>query len=195
MQRSKSNKGRRTQRKNAPGAFSISGAGDQIVKRLTLTGQVLASGAGTVLPVTEYKTADVQSASAAEWASFAARYQQYRIRAIRVRGKAVLPVQSATAAHSVLYMGDYIGSSTPATAAQVYSDENVREVTTNKDFSYVATWRKNPNAKLWNPTASTIPSANEFSIVVASPATPPVTTATTYYAITEEWEVEFKGSQ
>jgi hypothetical protein len=184
-------------RKNKTQAFSkaMSNAGDTIVKRLTLPALILATGAGTAIPVTEYKSGDVQSVSATEWASFAARYQQFRVRAIRVRGKATQPVQLATVAHSTLYQGDYIGSSAPATAVQIFSDENVKETATYKDFTYVATWSRNPNARLWNPTASTPPSANQFSIAVASPATPALTTATTYYAVTEEWEVEFRGSQ
>jgi hypothetical protein len=188
-------KGTRKNKSFKPFSMAMSNAGDSIIKRLTLPALTLATGAGTSIPVTEYKSGDVQSVSASEWASFAARYQQFRVRAIRIRGKATQPVQLATVAHSVLYMGDYIGSAAPASSTQVFSDENVKEIATYKDFVYVATWSRNPNAKLWNPTASTPASANMFSIAVASPATPPLTTATTYYAVTEEWEVEFRGSQ
>jgi hypothetical protein len=92
-------------------------------------------------------------------------------------------------------MGDYLGASGPASAAQVYSDEHVRECGTYRDFTYTATWKRNPNALLWNPSNAGIPLANRYAVVVASPATPPVTTATTYYAVTLEWEVEFRGSQ
>jgi len=176
-------------------AFSIESAGDQIVKRMTLAGQTFATGAGTVLPIQAYTSAEVQSLPATEWASFAARYQQYRVRAIRIRGKAVNPVQSATITHGVLYRGDYIGASAPASAAQVLSDENVQEVATCKDYSDVVTWVRNPNAKLWNPTSAAIPVANTFAWVAASATTPALTTATTYYALVVEWEVEFRGSQ
>jgi hypothetical protein len=195
--KSSSSKRVKGSRKNKTQAFSkaMSNAGDVIVKRLTLPALTLATGAGTSIPVTVYKSGDVQSVSATEWASFAARYQQFRVRAIRVRGKATQPVQLATVAHSTLYQGDFIGSSTPSTAVQIFSDEHVKETATYKDFTYVATWSRNPNAKLWNPTASTPASANQFAIAVASPATPALTTATTYYAVTEEWEVEFRGSQ
>jgi hypothetical protein len=177
------------------GAFSIDNAGDQIVKRMTISGDVLATGAGTQIPVTAISSAEVQAAPASEWASFAARYQQYRVRAIRVTGKAIQPIQTATSSHSVLYRGDFIGSSSPSTAAQVLSDENVRECATHKDFRDIVTWSRNPNAMLWNPTSAAIPTANEFSWVAASPGVPPLTTATTYYALTVEYEVEFRGSQ
>jgi len=170
-------------------------AGDQIVKRMTIPGLTLATGAGTVIPITSVATALVQSAPASEWASFAARYQQYRVRAIRVTGKAVLPVQGASVFHSVLYRGDYIGSATPTSLAQVLSDENVKECTTCKDFRDIVTWQRNPNAKLWNPTSAAIPAANQFAWVCASATPPAITTATTYYAYLAEFEVEFRGSQ
>jgi hypothetical protein len=170
-------------------------AGDQIVKRMTLPDYVLATGAGTAIPVQGVTSAQVQSVPATEWASFAARYQQYRVRAIRVRGKAINPVQSATITHGVLFRGDYIGASLPGSAAQVLSDENVQEVTTCKDFSDVVTWVRNPNARLWNPTSAAIPAANSFAWVCASAPVPALATATTYYALVFEWEVEFRGSQ
>jgi hypothetical protein len=188
-------------RKNrTAGSFgrALSNAGDIIVKRCTLSGQVLATGAGTVIPVTSFTSSQVESGPAVEFASFASRYQQYRVRAIRVRGKATQPTQSnesAIIAHSTLYQGDYIGSAAPGSSAQVFSDERVKETATCKDFSYVATWSRNPNAMLWNPTSAAIPSANQFAIVVASPTAPAMTSGVTYYAVTVEWEVEFRGSQ
>jgi hypothetical protein len=178
-----------------PIGSSIERAGDLIVKRMTLPNATLATGAGTALPVSAVFSSGVQSNPATEWASFAARYQQYRVRAIRVRGKAVNPVQSATVSHGVVYRGDYIGASGPASPAQVLSDENSKEVATCKDFEDVVTWARNPNAKLWNTTLAVIPTANVFAWVAASATTPVLTTATTYYALVVEWEVEFRGSQ
>jgi hypothetical protein len=107
--------------------FKVETAGDQIVKRLTLPGSVLATGAGAAIPVTVVASSTVQNAPATEWASFAARYQQYRVRAIRIRGKAIQPIQTATSVHSVLYRGDYIGASVPGSASQVLSDEKLKK--------------------------------------------------------------------
>lgn len=188
----KSGKGNRRNKSRVP--FAIETAGDRIVKRMTFE-TLLATGAGTAIGVTPISSGSVQSDPATEWASFAARYQQYRVRAIRVRGKAINPIQSATVTHSVLYRGDYLGSATPGTAAQVLSDENVKLVTTARDFVDTVTWKANPNAKLWNPTSAIIPAANTYSWVCASPTAPALTTATTYYALVIEWEVEFRGSQ
>jgi len=187
-----------------PFSRKLNDAGDCIVKRLTFPGTVLSTGGSTIIPVTSVTSSQVQSAPATEWASFSARYQQFRVRAIRVTGKAINPVEiiylqagtPVTAlSHSVLYRGDYIGIAAPANSSQVLSDEMVKEVTTNRDFRDIVTWKRNPNAKLWNPTSASIPGANQYSWVCASPATPPLTTATTYYALILEWEVEFRGSQ
>jgi hypothetical protein len=173
----------------------IGNAGDNIIKRLTSPAGILATGAGTAIAVTSISSLQVQSNPATEWASFAARYQQYRVRQIRISGMAVLPIQTATAAHSALYRGDFIGASTPGTSTQILSDENVQVCPTNHSFTDTVTWSKNPNAKLWNPTSAVIPIANGYSWVCGSPASPVMTTATTYYALVIEWEVEYRGSQ
>jgi hypothetical protein len=181
--------------KSTQGAFVISKAGDQIVKRMTVPSLAITTGAGTVLPITSITSSQVQSDPATEWASFAARYQQYRVRAIRVVGKAIQPVQNPTVAHSSFYRGDFIGSSAPGTSAQVFSDENVKVCGTYRDFTDIVTWVRNPNAKLWNPTSASVPTANQFAWVGASATNPLLTTATTYYAVSVEFEVEFRGSQ
>ncbi len=185
---------RRRTSPNTRSGFSNS-AGDIIRKRLTYTGTILATGAGTSIPITGLPSGAVQSLPALEWASFSARYQQYRVRAIRVTGLATNPVQSATITHSSLYRGDYLGVSAPSTSAEVFADENVKTCTTHTSFQDVVNWNRNPNAKLWNPTSATIPIANDFSWVAASATVPALTTGTTYYSLTIEWDVEFRGSQ
>jgi hypothetical protein len=162
---------------------------------MTYSGSTLATGAGTVIAITSILSGNVQSFPAAEWASFAARYQQYRVKAIRLTAKAVNPVQTSTTTHSILYMGDYLGVETPGSAAQLLSDERVRTTSTDKDFSYTVTWSRNPNAKLWTGVGVAIPAINQYAIVVGTPAAPALTTALTYYAYVVEWEVEFRGSQ
>jgi len=194
-QRSKKRAAGRRSNTARPFSKTIEDAGDQIVKRMSFSTLVLATGAGTAIPVTVVTSSDVQSIPATEWASFSARYQQYRVRAIRVTGKAIQPVQTATISHSALFRGDYIGDSPPGGFAQVLADERVKDNSTFKDFRDTITWKRNPNARLWNPTSAAIPAANQYAWVCAS-ATPPVlTTATTYYALVVEWEVEFRGSQ
>jgi hypothetical protein len=173
-----------------------------ISKSFTLPSQSVATTAGNVIAVTtSVKASQVQSGPATEWASFAARYQQYRVKAVRVRMTPVYPVSgppvaSGQTGHSQLYVGDYIGSSVPTTAAQVLSDERAIVVSTFKAFTYTVTSKRNPNALLWNPTTAAVPSANDFGIAWASSTVAALLCASTiYYAYDVEWVVEFRGSQ
>jgi hypothetical protein len=179
---------------------SVSNAGDQIVKRMSFSGTTttLTTGAGTAIgitPIPSDPTGGSGPGPAYEWSSFAARYQQYRVRKMRISGKALLPVQNATQTHSLLFRADYIGTSGPATVPQILADEKSKFNATCHDFVDVVTWVRNPNAKLWNPTNAGPPSANLFTWVCASFASDAMTTATKYYQIVVEWEVEFRGSQ
>jgi len=177
--------------------------GDQIVKKLTLPSLIVSTSAGAILALNTATTSSlVQSNPATEWASFAARYQQYRVRQVRVRMMPVFPVNQGGAGlgvntgHSQLYVADYIGASVPASAAQVLSDERAVVVSTAKGFTFVSTWTKNPNAKLWNPTGAAIPAANVFGIAWASNTNATLMTASVpYFAYDVEWIVEFRGSQ
>jgi hypothetical protein len=188
---------RRAIRTKTPSSFrNLSfGSGDIIVKRLTIPAVPISSGAGGLIGVTQNSTAEVQSIPATEWASFAARYQQYRVRAMRIINKPVLPVNTAAVTHSSLYIADYIGSSVPGSSAQVLSDERARIVSTADSWVYEATWARNPNAMLWNPTTAAIPTANQFGIVLASTSSPALTINTNYLSTSIEYMVEFRGSQ
>jgi hypothetical protein len=170
-------------------------AGDVIVKRMTFPAGGIQSNAAAVIPVTSFTTSGVESDPASEWASFSARYQQYRVRAVRLIGKAKLPVNTATALHGTFYVADFIGTATPSTAAQVLSDERCKVLATYKDFVYEVDWSRNPNARLWNPTSAAIPSANQYGIVWASNPNDTLAVSISYFSTSFEWLVEFRGSQ
>jgi len=114
---------------------------------------------------------------------------------MRVIGKALLPVNTTAKTHSVLFRAEYIGTSEPSTVAQLLADENAKVCSTAQNFEDVVTWDRNPNAKLWNPTSAGVPSANLMSWVCATYAATALTTATQYYQLVLEWEVEFRGAQ
>jgi hypothetical protein len=185
-------------RKMAP-----SSAGDIIVKRMTLpstTANTVSSTAGSIVALdTATSAAVVQSAPATEWASFAARYQQFRVRSVRLILEPVNTVSyqatGVTVNHSSLYSGDYIGTSVPGSAAQVFSDEKARLTNTSKRLSYTVDWSRNPNAKLWNPTNAALPPANNFGIAFASSAAAELAVSYPYFTRSVEWVVEFRGSQ
>lgn len=178
------------------------GLGDTVVKRMTLPGGAIPTTAGAIVAVnTGTTSALVQSAPATEFASFAARYQQYRVRQIRLRLSPVYPANGTPLAagnvgHSQMYVSDYIGTSVPGTAAQILADEGGTAHPTNRVITFTATWAKNPNAKLWNPTNAAVPAANLFGISFASnPTAGLMVAACNYFVSDTEWIVEFRGSQ
>jgi len=174
----------------------MGGDGDTLVKRLTFPAAGIVSSAGGVIALTTDDDSIVESAPASEWASFAARYQQYRVRAMRILAKPAVPVNTATVTHGEIYVSDFIGSSAPSSAAQVLSDERNKIFSTSKAFTYEVDWSRNPNAKLWNPTSASIPVANRFGIAYASnPNYAGLSASTTYFSFSYEWVVEFRGSQ
>jgi len=175
--------------------------GDIIVKRLTLPEGAVSSTAGGIIAVDAVATTgQCQSLPASEWASFAARYQQFRVRAVTVILEPIFPgsgtpTAAATVGHSTLYVGDYIGTAVPGSAAQVLSDERGICINTSKRMVYTVDWARNPNAKLWNPTSAALPAANSMGIAIASNTTVALPAATAIYTTTVMWDVEFRGSQ
>jgi hypothetical protein len=195
-----------TRQKNARARqFALSrgifGDGDIVVKKMTLPGGAVATTAGGQFTVGSLITAaQVQSSPASEWASFAARYQQFRVRSVRLNMEPVFPGSGTPTApgagHGALYASDFIGASAPTTGAQVLSDEGARKFSTSKAVNFLATWARNPNAKLWNPTSAALPVANSYGIAIASDPNAAVLIASTnYYSATYEWEVELRGAQ
>jgi len=195
----KSRKGARrrraTQQADAgiPRAF---GSGDIIVKRMTFCGTTttLTSTGGGAIGITTLAS-DPTVGPAFEWASFSARYQQFRVRAQRIIGKALNPVNTTGLVHSVLFRAEYIGASGPSTVPQLLADEKAQICATSKDFTDLVTWERNPNAKLWNPTSAGVPSANLMNWVCATFASTALTASTKYYQIVQEFEVELRGAQ
>jgi len=177
----------------------VFGEGDIVTKRMTLPGPFLSSNGANVIPVTTFTAAQVQSAPASEWASFAARYQQFRVEFVRLILEPVFvssaAPNNADLGHGSLYVADYIGTAAPGSPAQVLSDEGAIVTSTARRLDARTTWRRNPNAKLWNPTGAALPVANSFGIAVATSPALALEATTTYYTVTQEWLVQFRGSQ
>lgn len=196
MKKSRSSRGRARM-----AGSTLADSSDIIVKRMTIPNSaVIASTAGNILALDTSTTAAlVQSAPASEWASFAARYQQYRVRKVRLLLEPVNTVSFTVAAvavvHTSLYSGDFIGSSVPGSAAQVLSDEKARVTNTSKRLVYTVDWSRNPNARLWNPTSAALPVANSYGVAFASATNAILAANANYFTKTVEFEVEFRGAQ
>jgi len=173
-----------------PRAF---GAGDIILKMMTFPEAGFNASAGGAIAVTSISSSAVQSTPATEWASFAARYQQYRIRSVIVKFTPANVSSFTGIGCGRIFASDYIGTSVPATAVQVLADERCRIHDNMKEWSFTTTHARNPNADLWNPTTAVIPAANTYSFVMASPAD--YAAAQPIGFLTVRWIVELRGSQ
>lgn len=176
------------------------GDGDIISKRMTLPGGQIASTAGGIIAFGVTATAAfVQSVPASEWASFAARYQQFRVRSLTLILEPRFPASgtpiTAVGSHGALYVADFIGASVPASAAQLLSDEAAVVTNTSKKVVFTVDWMRNPNARLWNPTGAALPVANSYGIALAGNPASTLAVSTAFYDSTIMWEVEFRGSQ
>jgi len=171
------------------------GAGDIVRKRITSAIAASSTGAGTTIPVTSINS-DLARTTGTEFASFASRYQEFRVMAIRVTFLPRYNVSDLSGALPLgaFLVGDYIAGNTPISANQLLSDERSVSHTTASLFSYEVTWSGNPNAKLWNATNVAIPTANLYSVVYGSIISV-LLTGTVYYNLIIEWIVEFRGSQ
>jgi hypothetical protein len=175
------------------------GAGDIIVKRFTNGSVISTNASGFIALTTTWKASLVQSQPASEWASFAARYQQYRVRQLKVIGDPAVVVNfyngSAVESIGQIWLGGFIGASAPTSAVQVLSDERSLVQSASKRFVFTVTWKDNPNAKLWNPTSAAVPTANDYGIAIASNTNVSMLASQEVYSLTFLWDVELRGSQ
>jgi hypothetical protein len=172
-------------------------SGDVIVKRMTIPSLLIPVNGAFVIPVTTFDSTLVQSTPATEFASFAARYQQYRVRSMTLVTKAIHPTTDTLMInHSTMYVSDFIGTSAPTSGAQVLADERAKQFSTARDWSFSVSWDRNPNAKLWNPTSAVIPAANSYGVALCSnPALPLSTVAIDVFSLAILFEIELRGSQ
>jgi len=175
-----------------PRQVLASGAGDIIVKRMTIP--LAAQPSGGVIPI---QTLSSNPTTATEWSSFAARYQQFRVRRIILVYKALTKYNAAASAnlHDTIAVGEFLGTSVPTTYAQIVSDEKGQVFGTNQDIRFEADWSRNPNAKLWAPTSATLPSQNRFAIVYGSGGNVVLNNGVVYYAGVQYIDVELRGAQ
>jgi hypothetical protein len=179
---------------------AIRGDGDIISKRLTLpAGQIASTAGGIIALATAATAAFVQASPASEWASFAARYQQFRVRSVTLIMEPRFPASgtpiTVVGSHGALFVADFIGASVPGTAAQLLSDEAAVVTNTSKKVVFTVDWTRNPNARLWNPTGAALPVANSYGIAVAGSAGSTLAVSTAYFDTILMWDVEFRGSQ
>jgi hypothetical protein len=193
------NKSRKMTRKRSklPASFEkiprpLQSGGDIITKRMTFY-ENINSGTGATY-IASYMA---QSIPATEWSSFAARYQEYRVKEIVVTVYPYYNVsqQGVTGAVplDIYVLFDFLAGNTPSSITGAIADERaVVQSSGQPSFSYTTTWDKNPNAKLWTTTSSPVPTSSTFGIGIY-----PITTTGTAgaYALLVQWLVELRSSQ
>lgn len=156
------------------------------------SGTLLGSGAGTSLPVTPYYSNSVTSCI--EWGSYAARFQEFRVKAVHIRAIPKFPQAYSGVAHSVVAWAHQENNTSAITAASILAADGVRVGSTTKAIVLTTTWSENNNAKLWTAIATTLPAANVFGMVIGSPSTASaITTGSTFYNVIDSYDVEFRA--
>lgn len=169
--------------------------GSSIVKRMTYQTQVTSSGAGAA--IISINSGDVRANPAVEWASFAARYTDYRVLAMKLtylpRYKTAVNDGTNTlyAAGAGVTWTDPAGSVVVTTVAQGYALESSKLCDGCTRFK-VAMRATQVEHMMFNSTGVTIPAANNMRLGFVIGALDNSTLYGNYFV---EWVVELRGSQ
>jgi hypothetical protein len=161
---------------------------------------VISSTAGGIIAPTAVSSGFVFT-NGTEFASYAARYSEYRIRAMRMYFMAChptnVPTATTTADHGAIFVGQSEQGPVVGSGQQVMSLFRRRVISTSKSFIAHADWSRNPNAQLWNAVGAIVVAANNFSIQWGTPAfaNNAIVASTDYYSCFLEWDVQFRGQQ
>jgi len=109
--------------------------------------------------------------SATEFASMAARYQEYRVLAMRVRWRPRFCQSAESAGLTVAESGVPLGCTfvvtAPSTVAGVVASEGFKTTSNiSKALEMEVAWEVNPNAKLWTNNSIAVPLAQSFGITI-----------------------------
>ncbi len=192
----------RNQRLDVVRLDNISSSVVVVRRRLVNSATLSTNGAGYI--GAQNVTSD-GARSASDFSSFASRYNQFRVRAIRVR---LVPIVDATTAVTV---GG--GAVTPHPTALIFAQYRGNNAFTSYDanaaganaklfngrekvIEYTADWAMNPDAKLWCDSNAAIPNEQRFGIQFQDPAVAPASSASTaYFRRLFDYDIEFMGPQ
>jgi hypothetical protein len=174
-QNSNKNKKRNNKKQQTPRVSrirSIEFGADTLVRRFTIGSQVVSTNGFGIVPVTtNFQSDQCSQFPSSEWASYAARFGQYRVLKFSMHLRPTMPVNSGVIATNLLssmYFSDFMSTTIPTTAVGIVSDRSFREFSTGRAIVYQTTWARNPNAKLWTPTSTAIPATSRYGIAYCS---------------------------
>lgn len=178
------------------------GLSDVIVKNMIIQSQVMTTSAFGIINVTTNQQSDQCSQfPSGSWASYAARYGQYRVREMAIHCKPTLKTNSCIGVApynllSVMYFSEFQSTNIPTSAGVICADSKFKQFSTGSSFTYKANWDRNPNAKLWSPTNAAIPVDRRYGIAYCSHTNVNLLPVNTIlYCFTMEFIVEFADPQ
>ncbi len=177
---------------------NVSAATKGFMRKLT-TITTLSTSVGGYIPATQMTSDSARLAN--DWSSFASRFTQFRVRAIKCT---LIPCVDITTAVNVgggavtphpgpLMFGKYMEGTGYVNAAALASGAN-RKIFNGREMliEYEVTWDGVPEAKLWASTGAAIPTAQLYGIQFQDFANGPTSAASTvYYRWLQEYLVEF----
>lgn len=165
-------------------------------RKLVLVSTVSTNGSGYIAAI--QVTSD-SCRSAADWGSIAARYSQFRVKAIRIRLVPTVDYTQAAAGSAVtphpgaIGMAKYMEGLGYASFSQVMSGQDSKLFNGREAIlEHCVTWDGVPEAKLWSETAAAIPSAQQYGIQYQDSGVGPASAASTvYFRTIQEYVVQF----
>jgi len=170
---------------------------DGLLVKMVLANQTITTSAfGIVNVTTNWQSDQCSQFPSGSWASYAARFGQYRVHAMALHLHPTMNVNAgviATNLLSTMHISDFISTVIPTTASGIVGDSSWREISTAKPIHFRTTWERNTNAKLWSPTNAAIPIDRRFGIAFCSHTNVNLLPVNTIiYTLSADFLVEFK---
>jgi len=162
----------------------------------------IATSAGGFISSQNVNSGSVTSSNG--WSNFSSRFQQYRVRAIRIRLVPIVDMTTAVTAGggavtphpTALMFANYKGGINYSNYSELCAGTNAKLFNGRETvIEYAVDWRGNGEARLWSDTNAAIPTSQLFGIQYQDTGIAPASAASTsYFRQITEWEVEFTTS-
>lgn len=167
--------------------------GNTYVRRVTYE-QTLSSGAGGVIASGNYAASQITSSGG--WATVAAAFQRFRVRAMSVRMVPVSSVSFFDGTNARLNVGfamcRYDGQVIPNTAGLILNSVGGRLAGSTDNIMLETSWKDNTNAKLFTTVGEAMAAEADFGIAFIGIGSTGVDNTVIFYVL-QEWLVEFQG--
>jgi len=175
--------------------FSALKANQTIQVRLSFPFTLSTSAAGIINP-TAFGSSNAQSDPATGFTSYAARFNNYRVLAIRFQLQPLFNFASDSALTSALgqlYLCEYYGSLPPSTQAAIANSPSLKCFSTGQNIKYKIVPHSFPNWKFYAATSTGIIAENSYGVALCTNNLVTLPTSQPIFSVLYEWVVEFMG--